>query len=455
MIDKRPKTPREVAAFSLFSMAEEAAWSDGALHHYLSRAGLDSRDAALASRLTYGTVQNQILLDWYLRHFSSVRLKKIAPRVLACLRMGLYQLILMDKIPAHAAVAETVALVKHYGHANDRTVAFANAVLRNAANAAQNGSLPRLNCPDKESYYALQYSHPEWLVRLLSEQYGQKLTQKICQADNADAPISVRVNTMKCTPAEAQAELEAAGLTVQPHEAFPEILLCSGGDAAALPAFIEGRVTVQDAASALAAAVADPKPGSTVLDCCAAPGGKSFAMAEKMQGKGSVTSCDIYEHKLKRIRDGAARLGLPNIRTELQDASVCREEWKDSADVVLCDVPCSGLGVLGRRADARWSKEAADIAGLCQVQRQILEQAAQLVAPGGTLIYSTCTITPEENIQMVRQFLEQHPQFMLDETLNDCWLQVEKAETGYVQFLPFVDDMDGFFIARMLRKEAM
>ena len=248
MIDKRPKTPREVAAFSLFSMAEEAAWSDGALHHYLSRAGLDSRDAALASRLTYGTVQNQILLDWYLRHFSSVRLKKIAPRVLACLRMGLYQLILMDKIPAHAAVAETVALVKHYGHANDRTVAFANAVLRNAANAAQNGSLPRLNCPDKESYYALQYSHPEWLVRLLSEQYGQKLTQKICQADNADAPISVRVNTMKCTPAEAQAELEAAGLTVQPHEAFPEILLCSGGDAAALPAFIEGRVTVQDAA---------------------------------------------------------------------------------------------------------------------------------------------------------------------------------------------------------------
>ena len=251
MIDKRPKTPREVAAFSLFSMAEEAAWSDGALHHYLSRAGLDSRDAALASRLTYGTVQNQILLDWYLRHFSSVRLKKIAPRVLACLRMGLYQLILMDKIPAHAAVAEAVALVKHYGHANDRTVAFANAVLRNAANAAQNGSLPRLNCPDKESYYALQYSHPEWLVRLLSEQYGQKLTQKICQADNADAPISVRVNTMKCTPAEAQAELEAAGLTVQPHAAFPEILLCSGGDAAALPAFIEGRVTVQDAASAL------------------------------------------------------------------------------------------------------------------------------------------------------------------------------------------------------------
>ena len=409
MIDKRPKTPREVAAFSLFSMAEEAAWSDGALHHYLSRAGLDSRDAALASRLTYGTVQNQILLDWYLRHFSSVRLKKIAPRVLACLRMGLYQLILMDKIPAHAAVAETVALVKHYGHANDRTVAFANAVLRNAANAAQNGSLPRLNCPDKESYYALQYSHPEWLVRLLSEQYGQKLTQKICQADNADAPISVRVNTMKCTPAEAQAELEAAGLTVQPHEA---------------------------------------KPGSTVLDCCAAPGGKSFAMAEKMQGKGSVTSCDIYEHKLKRIRDGAARLGLPNIRTELQDASVCREEWKDSADVVLCDVPCSGLGIIRKKPEIRF-KNPDEIRTLPEIQARILANCAQYVKKGGTLVYSTCTILQRENEDVVRAFLTENPEFeAVSWTHPVCG---ERAD-GMVTLLPPVHNTDGFFIAKMHRK---
>lgn len=448
MIDKRPKTPREVAAFSLFSMAEEAAWSDGALHHYLSRAGLDSRDAALASRLTYGTVQNQILLDWYLRHFSSVRLKKIAPRVLACLRMGLYQLILMDKIPAHAAVAETVALVKHYCHANDRTVAFANAVLRNAANAVQNGSLPRLNCPDKESYYALQYSHPEWLVRLLSEQYGQKLTQKICQADNADAPISVRVNTMKNTPEQAKEELEAAGLTVQPHEAFPEILLCSGGDAAALPAFIEGRVTVQDAASALAAAVADPKPGSTVLDCCAAPGGKSFAMAEKMQGKGSVTSCDIYEHKLKRIRDGAARLGLPNIRTELQDASVCREEWKDSADVVLCDVPCSGLGIIRKKPEIRF-KNPDEIRTLPEIQAKILANCAQYVKKGGTLVYSTCTILQRENEDVVRAFLTENPEF---EAVSWTHPVCGEREDGMVTLLPPVHNTDGFFIAKMHRK---
>ena len=246
MIDKRPRTPREVAAFSLFSMAEEGAWSDGALHYYLGRAALDSRDAALASRLVYGTVQNELLLDWYLRHFSSMRLKKIAPRVLACLRMGLYQLILMDKIPAHAAVAETVGLVRRYCHANERTVSFANAVMRNAAQAAEQGKLPALDCPDKESYYALRYSHPEWLVRLWSKQFGLKMAERLCQADNADAPISVRVNTLKASPADMQVELEAAGLTVTPHRAFPEILLCSGGDAAALPAFAEGKITIQD-----------------------------------------------------------------------------------------------------------------------------------------------------------------------------------------------------------------
>ena len=448
MIDKRPRTPREVAAFSLFSMAEEGAWSDGALHHYLDRAGLDGRDAALASRLTYGTVQNELLLDWYLRHFSSLRLKKIAPRVLTCLRMGLYQLILMDKIPAHAAVAETVGLVRRYCHANDRTVSFANAVLRSAAQAVQQGRLPVLDCPDKESYYSLKYSHPEWLVRLWSEQFGRKMAERICQADNADAPISVRVNTMKTTPAEMQAELEAAGLTVTPHRAFPEILLCEGGNAAALPAFAEGRITIQDAASALAAAVADPQPGDAVLDCCAAPGGKSFAMAERMRGRGSVTSCDIYEHKLRRIKEGASRLGLPNIRTALQDAAAFRAEWENSADVVLCDVPCSGLGIIRKKPEIRY-KDLNEIEQLPALQQKILKNCAQYVRPGGTLVYSTCTILRRENEDVVRAFLAESPDF---EAVPWTHPVCGAREDGMVTLLPPVHDTDGFFIAKMRRK---
>lgn len=447
MIDKRPKTPREVAAFSLFSMAEEGAWSDGALHHYLSRAGLDGRDAALAARLTYGTVQNELLLDWYLRRFSSLRLKKIAPRVLACLRMGLYQLILMDKIPAHAAVAETVALVKHYCHANDRTVSFANAVMRKAAEAVEKNALPRLDCPDKESYYSLRYSHPEWLVRLLSEQFGQKLTERICQADNADTPVSVRVNTLKVTPEDAKAELEHAGMTVTPHRAFADILLCTGGDAAATEAFRAGRITVQDAASALAAFVADPKPGTAVLDCCAAPGGKSFAMAEKMQGKGSLTSCDIYEHKLKRIQEGAARLGLPNIRTELQDASAFRAEWAESADTVLCDVPCSGLGIIRKKPETRY-KDPDEIAKLPALQLAILENCARYVKPGGTLVYSTCTILQRENEDVVRAFLVAHPEFAPAPWSHPV---CGGREDGMVTLLPPEHDTDGFFIAKLKR----
>ncbi|WP_281692666.1 16S rRNA (cytosine(967)-C(5))-methyltransferase RsmB [Agathobaculum desmolans] len=448
MIEKRPRTPREAAAFTLFSMTEEAAWSDGALHHYLARAGLTGRDAALASRLVYGTVQNQMLLDWYLRRFSSVRLGKIAPRVLICLRMGLYQLILLDKIPAHAAVDETVALVRRHCHANDRTVSFVNAVLRRAAQAVQEDALPALDCPDKESYYALRYSHPEWLVRLWSKQFGRKMAERICRADNADTPVSVRVNTLRTTPEQAAQELEAAGLTVAPHRAFAEILLCSGGDVAALPAFAAGRVTVQDAASALAAAVADPHPGDRVLDCCAAPGGKSFAMAERMRGEGQVLSCDIYAHKLERIRAGADRMGLSNVQTVLQDAAASRAEWVQQADVVLCDVPCSGLGIIRKKPEIRY-KNPAELENLPALQAKILRNCAQYVRPGGTLVYSTCTILQRENEDVVRAFLAEHTDFAAAPWSHPV---CGAREDGMVTLLPPLHDTDGFFIAKLHRR---
>ena len=450
MTDKRPRTAREAAALALFAMQEDGAWSDGALHQQLAAAALSGRDAALVSRLVYGTVQNEMLLDWYLRHFSSVRLKKIAPRVRTCLRMGLYQLILMDKIPSHAAVDETVALVRRYCRVDGRTVSFANAVLRHAADAVQNGSLPVLDCPDKESYYALRYSHPEWLVRLWSAQYGQKMAGQLCAADNADTSVSVRVNLLKTTPEAARATLESAGITVQVHPAFDDMLLCTGGDVAATAAFQAGEITVQDAASALAAAVADPKPGDTVLDCCAAPGGKSFAMAGRMQGRGSVTSCDIYEHKLTRIREGAQRLGLSNIQTALQDASVTRDEWKGMADVVLCDVPCSGLGIIRKKPEIRY-KDPAELENLPALQAKILQNCAQYVKDSGTLVYSTCTILQRENEDVVRAFLAANPQFeAVPWEHKVCGMR----EDGMVTLLPPVHQTDGFFIAKLRKKNA-
>ncbi len=439
---------RAVAALSLFAMEEEGAWSEVALHQNLSRAGLSKRDAAFAARLLYGTVQNALLLDWYLRKFSSVRLKKIAPRVRNCLRLGLYELIMLDKIPCHAAVNETVGLVRRYCRGNERTVSFANAVMRSAAKAAQNGALPRLDCPDKESYYSLQYSHPEWLVRELSAEYGVKLAGEICKADNEYAPISVRVNLMKTAPEPIITELETAGITVTQHEKAPEILLCSGGDVTALAAFREGKITVQDTAGVVAVAAASPEAGMFVLDCCAAPGGKSFLMAEKMRDTGRVASCDIYPHKLERIKEGAGRLGMSIIEPVLQDAREPRGEWLNAADVVLCDAPCSGFGIIRKKPEIRY-RDKDEAEGLPELQLSILSNCAKYVKRGGVLVYSTCTILPRENEGVVNSFLSRNPGFS-----PEAWEHpvCGRAGDGMITLLTPVHNTDGFFIAKMRKK---
>ncbi len=447
---KKDLTPdaRAVAALSLFTMEEEGAWSEGALHQNLSRAGLSKKDSAFAARLLYGTVQNALLLDWYLRKFSSIRLKKIAPRVRNCLRMGLYELIMLDKIPGYAAVNETVELVRRYCRGNERTVSFSNAVMRSAAKAVENGTLPRLDCPDKESFYSLRYSHPEWLVRELSKEYGIKLTGEICKADNEYAPISVRVNLMKTAPEPIITELETAGITVTRHEKVPEILLCSGGDVTALPAFEEGKITVQDADGVVAVAAASPEEGMFVLDCCAAPGGKSFLMAENMRDTGRIVSCDIYPHKLERIKEGAGRLGLSIIEPVLQDARELREDWLNAADVVLCDAPCSGFGIIRKKPEIRY-RDKDGAAGLPELQLSILSNCAKYVKPGGVLVYSTCTILPRENRDVVKSFLSVNPDFM-----PEAWEHpvCGKADDGMITLLTPVHNTDGFFIAKIRKK---
>lgn len=439
---------REAAAFALFDMAENSAWSDGALHRQLAASGLSGRDSALASQLVYGTVQNELLCDWYLRRFSKLRLAKLAPRVRICLRMAVYQLVLLDRIPSYAAVDETVSIIRKYGRVGERAVAFSNAVLHAVADAAAEGKLPRLDCPDKESYYSLRYSHPEWLVRLLSAQYGQKETERILIENNRLTPTSVRVNRLQTTREAALAALRADGFAAEPHPTADEILLVSGGDVAAHPLFQSGAVTVQDAAGTVAVALLDPQPGEFVLDCCAAPGGKSFAIAERMENTGRLISCDIFAHKLKRIEEGAARLRLTNLATCLQDAAARREEWLGRADRVLCDVPCSGMGIIRKKPEIRY-KSAGEIEGLPAIQAAILANCAGYVKPGGTLVYSTCTILRRENEDIVSAFLSAHPEFeavpFVHPVCGDC-------PEGWVTLLPHRHQTDGFFIAKLRRK---
>lgn len=448
MIKKKPADAREAAAFTLFAMAEDGAWSDGALHYFLERAALTGREAALAARLAYGTLQNRSMCDFYLSNYSKIRLSKIAPRVLDVLRMTVYQLTMLDRIPAHAAVGEGINLIRKYCRADPRTVGFANAVLRAIARDAEAGQLPRLDCPDKESYYALRYSHPVWFIRSLSEQFGLKEAERIAAANNAGAPISVRVNRLKITPEEAAAQLAAAGFEVVPHRAMDYILLCSGGDIAAHPLFESGAITVQDAASAACVDVLCPQPGAKVLDCCAAPGGKTFYIAERMENTGEVVSCDVYEHKLEIIRAGAARLGLSQIKPRLADSRERKEDLVGWADFVLCDVPCSGLGIIRKKPEIRF-KTDEELSGLPKIQREILENCCGYVKPGGTLVYSTCTVLRRENEEVVQGFLEAHPEFTLEPFMHPVCGETK----GMVTLLPHLHQTDGFFIAKLRRAQ--
>lgn len=477
-------TARQVAAYTLGVCHCYGEHVDDTLHEVLAQVAqsshpLPQREVALATRLVYGTIQNQTLCDWYLRQFSRIRLKKIDTYVLDCLRLGVYQLLMTDKIPAHAAVNETIELVRAHctwepwqmqpsrkrktgkeamsSKVDSRTVSFANAVLRRVAQAAETNTLPQLNCPDKESYYALRYSHPEWLVRLLVQQYGLKLTEQICQANNAETPLSLRVNLMRASVEEVLAVLKEQGIPVVQHEDIPEILLCQSGKVTDLELFRQGKVTVQDAASVVVVDVADPQPGMFVLDCCAAPGGKSFLFAERMQCKepyrsyqGRVYACDIDDKRLQRVREGAERLGLW-IFTRRCDATRTPpyKFWLGKADIVLCDVPCSGFGVIRKKPEIR-NKPPEEVEALPALQLDILRKCAAYVKPGGLLLYSTCTILERENQAVVRAFLAENPAF---EPVSWQHPVCGACPEGWVTLLPPIHHTDGFFIAKMRRKD--
>lgn len=444
------RNSREIALKILYQIHEEGAYANLALDKALfSCQDLDPRDKGLITEIVYGSVKNRGKLDYVLNQFAKIKVKKMDRWTRNILRMALYQIMFLDKVPDSAAVDEAVKLSKRYG----RSDKFVNAVLRNYLRGQE-----QIVWPDREQdviqYLAVQYSFPVWMVQRFVQQYGAEQAEQLCQWFNQPAALWIRTNTLMISRKVLKEQLEQKGIAVEESRYTPEGLkILSAVNLHQLEEFQQGLFTVQDESSMLVALAAEPMPGQRVLDVCSAPGGKATHMAQLMKDDGVICACDIHQHRLDLIRENCKRLGMESVACYLQDGTQLTKRWKTPFDVVLCDVPCSGLGVLGRRPDARWSKDAADIETLCRVQKQILEQAAQLVTPGGTLIYSTCTITPEENQQMVQQFLAQHPEFYLDETLPDCWLHVEKGQEGYVQFLPFADQMDGFFIARMIRRE--
>ena len=433
---------RETALNVLIASRQEGGWSNGLLKSFISRDRLDKRDAALATRLCYGVLQNRYKLDFFLQPLLTGKVKDLHPAIRDILHLGLYQLYEMDKVPQSAAVNESVDLAKKYCKKQRFAPGLVNAVLRKAAQTE----------PVQPTAWQEKYSHPQALIDLLKDYVGKERILPMLQANNAIPDTVVQVNTLQTTAARLLLRLEQEGVSAQPHPWLEDCLVLSGtGNLELLPSFREGAFYVQDAAARLSVLCAQLPADRDwrVLDCCAAPGGKSFAAALAMQGRGTITACDVYEHKTKLIAAGAARLGLKNLTVRHLDATVFVPEWENEMDAVICDVPCSGYGIIRKKPDIRY-KNLKEMEKLPALQRQILDNQACYVRPGGVLLYSTCTLVRAENEGMVEAFLQRHPDFYLEKLPLPRPFPTD--ETGMLALVPGQYDTDGFFIARLRRK---
>lgn len=439
---------REAAMLALNACQRQGGWSDGALKKQLSAAELSGRDAALATQLCFGVLQNQMLLDFYLAKFSNIPLKRMEGKVVQTLRLGAYQMLFLTRIPHSAAVNSAVALVKAHCK-NPRAAGMVNGILRSMERSLQN--MPVIPPGDPVAYLSTLYSHPEWLVKEFILSLGEEEAAQLLAADNSQPPTAVMVNTTRTTVEALKAMLEADHVEAEPHPWLENCLLLSRtGDLERLEAFQQGLFYVQDPASRLSVLAAGAKPGMRVLDCCAAPGGKSFAAAIAMENQGEIVSCDLHPHKKKLIQAGADRLGLTIITPKTADGKMFRPEWERAFDLVLVDAPCSGLGVIRKKPDIRY-KDPAPLADLPAVQLDILRNAARYVRPGGTLMYSTCTLLYRENGEVVETFLAENRAYKAETfTLPG---PVGLVQGGSVTLWPHRHGTDGFFISKMRREE--
>ena len=433
---------RETALQALMACRQEGAWSNAVLKDLIRRDRLDPRDAGLATRLCYGVLQNRMKLDFYLSQLLTMKLRDLHPVARDILHMGLYQLFEMDKIPESAAVNESVALTKKYVK-NPKAPGLVNGVLRNAVR--------RKDTLEEPKSYEDRYSHPAELITLLKGSLPKGTLEPMLIAHNEAPRTVVQVNTCKIAAEQLKERLASEGVTAEDHLWMQDALVLSGtGDLERLPSFREGLFYVQDPAAKLAVLSARlPEEGCRVLDCCSAPGGKSFAAAIAMGGRGSITSCDIHPHKLPLIEKGAQRLGFEHIATRHQDATQFVPEWEGAMDCVIADVPCSGLGIIRKKPDIRY-KDLKETGELPALQKKILETQARYVRPGGVLIYSTCTVLKRENEEVVASFLEENDDFYTEPLALPE--RFGENTTGMLTLIPGQHDTDGFFICRLRRK---
>lgn len=412
----------------------------------------DPRARGLATELTYGATRWRGALDAELRPLCRLPLGRLSAAVRAALRLGLYQLRHTDRIPPYAAVAASVDLARR--HDRPAAAGLVNAVLRRAASATR-AAPAAAPSGATAAELAASHSHPEWLVRRWLGRLGLPATQALLAADNRAPVLTLRANVLRCTGEALRQELLAAGLESRPGRWLPEaVQLVQGGAPAELPALRSGRCTVQGEASMLVAHVADPAPGDFCLEVAAAPGGKATHLAERMGDVGTVVANDSEPRRAELCAQAARRLGLRSVRARTGDARALPGEFEGRADIVVADVPCTGLGTLAARPDLRWHKRESDIASLAALQAELIRSAARCVKPGGRLVYSTCTTEPEENEAVIADFLAAHPEFEpmdIRPRLPQDLRAEAGAQAGMLRLWPHVHGTDGFFIAAMRR----
>lgn len=435
------KSARQIAFEVLIKMHRSNAYSNIELDSALKNSGLDKRDSALVSNLVYGVLERLITIDYNIEKHLTGKINKLKPEVLVILRLGAYQILFSDKIPNSAAVNESVKLAK-----NNRC-AFAsglcNAVLRKIA---QRGLLLPDDA-DRIKYLSVKYSFPQWLCELWKGSYGEENAEGIMSTASEKPPIYIRVNNLKITTEKLIDVFKSEGVTAVSVKNYENALQISDtGDIEKLQSYKDGLFHVQDLASQLCAQALKAKEDMTVFDVCSAPGGKAFTVAEYMNNKGLIKAFDIHEHRVKLINSGAERLGISIIEGKTGDAE--KYDIKNGfADRVLCDVPCSGLGIVRRKPEIRY-KEKILIDKLPLLQYRILENASKYVKPSGRLIYSTCTLNPAENEEVCKKFLEKYKEFKSVKPLEN---NLCNDDCGYITLMPHLHGTDGFFIAAFER----
>lgn len=436
---------RDIVCDLLLETTREQTPSHVAIRRMLEKYQyLGSGERRFISRLTRGTLERQISLDWMIERFSSVKVKKMKPVIRTILRMSVYQIKYMDGVPDSAVCNEAVKLAKKRGFKN--LSGFVNGVLRNMIRHPEKLDLP-------EDNFSVYYSQPQWLVDYWTDRYGKEKTKEMFEWFLGEQPLTVRVCKNRMTPEEFVDRMKAQNVEAIQNPLVQEAFTLKGFDyLGALEEFREGFCTVQDVSSMLVAKAAGVKPTDKVIDVCAAPGGKSIQISELLTDGGQVISRDLTEAKVGLIEENIQRMNAGHIQAECQDALVFRPEDKESADIVIADLPCSGLGVIGRKADIKYRMSRENMKSLADLQRKILSIVQAYVKPGGCLIYSTCTVNPEENEENVRWFQENYPfepeslAGFLPEGINS-----DTMEQGRIQLMPGEYGTDGFFIARFRR----